>query len=121
MIEKLFEWLENSWSFQDIWERGTNLDYVISKNRISENLKKAIKEGNVDGFFLWVETEFQLEDIWNKGMDTFNKDQNDVTYNMTYYQFKVMFRNKIKETTIMEEPELAQNLFGGSADEFKST
>lgn len=121
MYEELFEWLENSWSFQEIWERGTDKDYVTSKNRVIENLEKAVNEGNVDGFFLWWETEMNLEEVWNKGIEAFNTQTEGFTYNMTFYQFKVMFKNKVKEMTIMEMPELAQRLFQGSADEFKST
>lgn len=120
MTEDIFVWLENSWSFQDIWEGGSEVDYGTARIRIAENLDKAINEGNVDGFFLCIETEFDLENVWDKGIKTFNQAQ-DFTYTMTYHQFKTMFKNKVKEDTILTQPELAQNLFGGSADDFKST
>ena len=121
MYEKLWEWLENSWSFQEIWEAGSEKDYVESKAYLNENLEKAVKEGNLDGWFLWLETSMNLEEIWDVGIEQFNEHSDGFRYQMTFYQFKTMLRNKIKEMTIMTMPELAQNLFMGSADDFKST
>lgn len=121
MTEDIFWWLENAWSFQDIWEGGSKVDYSTARIRIAENLNKAINEGNVDGFFMWVEDEYKLEEVWNKGIKEYNDATKGFQYMMTYHQFKTMFKNKVKEDTIMTQPELAQNLFGGSADDFKST
>ncbi len=120
MIEETRAWLENSWSFKDIIEVGTEQDYNSFMDEMMGELKKAVTDGNLEGFFMWLETSKDFEAVWAKGIEAYNKNTDDFSYSMTYYQFKTMMMNKVKELVVTTVPNYNVEIWG-TEDQMKST